>query len=144
MPSVDCSVSKRTSTSRLCHPASDSMCVRHSQVHQTASGHVSIVEFTRLLFFYYFLLGKLLLLLVCTTMAAAANCHSTQYIHTYIYIPITYIYAATTALMTNKATDDEIIIKEVANADILLHDLRDHFLGKHSGYLGLTTDYSLG
>ena len=45
--------------------------------------------------------------------------------------------------MTNKATDDEIIIKEVANADIL-HDLRDHFLGKHSGYLGLTTDYSLG
>ena len=41
--------------------------------------------------------------------------------------------------MTNKATDDEIIIKEVANADILLHDLRDHFLGKHSGYLGLTT-----
>ena len=46
--------------------------------------------------------------------------------------------------MTNKATDDEIIIKEVANADILLHDLRDHFLGKHSGYLGLTTDYSLG
>ena len=44
--------------------------------------------------------------------------------HTNIYLP-TYIISNcyTTALMTNKATDDEIIImKEVANADIhLLH-----------------------